>query len=63
MQFAILKRVAVFCFKSTSNKSDPDESEIKSLNSTFLAQSSEIFDKFPSLEDRKPSTANKCVIQ
>ena len=58
MQYAILKIVAVFCFKS-----DPDESEIKSLNSTFFMRSSEFFEKFPWLEDRKPSTANKCVIQ
>ena len=26
-------------------------------------QSSNFFEKFPSLEERKPSTANKCVIQ
>ena len=42
-------------------KSDPDESEIKSLNSTFLMHCSEFFETFPSLEDRKPSTANECV--
>ena len=44
-------------------KSDPDESEVKSPNSTFLKQSSEFFEKFLSLEDKKPSTANKYVIQ
>ena len=58
MQYAILKRAAVFCFQS-----DLDESEIKSLNSTLLKQSSVFFETFPSLEDRKAPTANECVTQ
>ena len=44
MQYAILKKVVVF----------PDESEIKSLNSTFLMQSFEFFEKFQSLEEKNP---------
>ena len=62
MQYAILKNVAVFLLQKYF-KSEPDESEIKSLNSTFLMQISKFFEKFQSLEKPKPSTANKCDIQ
>ena len=35
-------------------KSDSVESEIKSINSTFLMQSSEFLEKVPSLEEKNP---------
>ena len=61
MLYAILERVAVFSFKSTSKVALISPTK-KSKFNVFM-QSSKFFEKFPSSEEEQPSKANECVVQ